>query len=447
MTTSNSQSPSEKRTSLSPLRVGLAGMGTVGGGLVRLLDEHKAMIERRTGRDIVLRKVLVRTASPERARLLPEGCELVTDMNLIVDDPDIDVVVELMGGTGAARQLVLRALERGKHVVTANKALLAENSEDLFELAREKGCIMRFEGAVAGCIPIVGTLRDPLAGNPVESVMGILNGTSNYILSEMSTSGLDFAQALSQAQEKGYAEADPTLDVDGFDAAHKLTLLIRLAFGLDYPFASMPVQGIRGTDSRDIALAREFGYRIKLIAEARLHKDAETGECRLEAGVFPALVHHSFLLARVGGVYNAIRLESEVSGPIFLHGRGAGALPTASVVLSDLLAVARDCCPFNTGYAGDVIGKARIVPPEDWRSRYYVRVMVNDEPGVLRDLAGCMAAEGISMAQVIQKENEENVVPLVYMTHETTAQAMARALRRVQETGILRAEPIFYRIV
>ena len=225
-----------------------------------------------------------------------------------------------------------------------------------------------------------------------------------------------------------------------------LTLLTRLAFGMDYPFASMPVQGIRNMDRRDIAFAREFGYRIKLIAEARLHRDEGTGKTRLEAGVFPALVHHSFLLARVGGVYNAVRIESQVSGPIFLHGRGAGALPTASVVLSDLMAVAREDKPNNTGFVTE-IERADIVPPEDWRSRYYVRVMVSDESGVLRDVAGCMAAEDISMAQVIQKENEKNVVPLVYMTHETTAQAMARAMQKLKETGILRAEPVFYRIL
>ncbi len=435
-----SQSVSSK-----PLVVGLAGMGTVGGGLLKLLRDDRELIERRVGRDIVVRKVLVRNATPERAAQLPEGCELTTDMASLTDDPAIDVVVELMGGTGAAHKLISRALEQGKHIVTANKALLAEDSEDLFQLAREKNCIMRYEGSVAGCIPIVGTLTTPLAGNHIESIMGILNGTSNYILSEMTTNGMDFASALRQAQELGYAEADPTLDVDGFDAAHKLTLLIRLAFGLDYPFASMPVQGIRNMDKRDIALAREFGYRIKLIAEARLHKEAD-GSTRLEAGVFPALVHHTFLVARVGGVYNAVRLDSDVSGPIFLHGRGAGALPTASVVLSDLLAVARGDTPNNTGYV-QAITRASIVPPEDWRSRYYVRVMVSDKSGVLRDLAACMADEDISMAQVIQKENEENVVPLVYMTHETTAQAMSRAMQKVQEAGILMAEPVYYRIL
>ncbi len=431
---------------MKPLYVGLAGMGTVGGGLVQLLKQDAELIHRRTGREIVLRRVLVRTMNPARAALLPEGCTMTTNPADLTDDPEIDVVVELIGGTGAARSLIARALEQGKHIVTANKALLAEDSHSLFELAREKGVLLRYEGSVAGAIPIVETLTGPLAGNRILSLMGILNGTSNYILSEMTSSGLDFGTALKQAQELGYAEADPTLDVDGFDAAHKLILLIRLAFGLDYPFVSMPVQGIRGLDKRDIIMAREFGYRIKLVAEARL-QTGDDGVTRLEAGVFPMLVHHTYLLARVGGVYNAVRLEGEASGSLFLHGRGAGALPTAGVVLSDLLAVARGDRPNNTGFANDEILPTAIVPPEEWHSRYYVRVMVNDEPGVLRDLAGCMADEGISMAQVIQKPNEVKVVPLVFMTHEASAQSLNRALARVSEKGLLLAAPVYYRIL
>lgn len=429
-----------------PLYVGLAGMGTVGGGLVQLLKKDAEMIRRRSGREIVLRKVLVRNLTADRAAILPEGCVLTGSPADLTDDPDIDVVVELIGGTGLAKSLISKALENGKHVVTANKALLAEDSKELFALARSKGCLMRYEGSVAGAIPIVETLGGPLAGNRILSLHGILNGTSNYILSEMTTNHLDFATALSQAQELGYAEADPTLDIDGFDTAHKLILLIRLAFGLDYPFTSMHVQGIRGMDSRDIAMAREFGYRIKLVAIAKLH-DGESDEARMEAGVFPMLVHHSLLLARVGGVYNAVRLEGAASGPLFLHGRGAGALPTASVVLSDLLSIAREDRPNNTGFAGDEILPTAIVPPEDWRSEFYVRLMVHDEPGVLRDMAGCMADEGISLAQVIQKEKEENVVQLVFMTHEASAKSMSNALHRVAEKGLLQAEPVYYRIL
>ncbi len=434
------------QTDTRPLRVGLAGMGTVGGGLVQLLEQDAELIRRRVGREIRLSKVLVRTITPEKQARLPEGCIMTTDPAALTEDPDIDVIVELIGGTGAARALIIRALEQCKHIVTANKALLAENSREIFALARERNCLMRYEGSAAGAIPIVQTLSGPLAGNHVTSLMGILNGTSNYILSEMTSSGIDFDTALHQAQQLGYAEADPSLDIDGFDTAHKLILLIRLAFGLDYPFASMPVQGIRGLDIRDIAMAREFGYRIKLVADARLHK-GEDGLTRLEAGVFPMLVHHTYLLARVGGVYNAVRLVGEGSGPIFLHGRGAGALPTASVVLSDLMAVARGDNPNNTGFANDEILPTAIVPPEEWHSCYYVRVMVHDEPGVLRDIAGCMADEGISMAQVIQKQNMDNAVPLVFMTHDASAQCLNRALSRVSEKGLLLAAPVYYRIL
>ena len=429
-----------------PLYVGLAGLGTVGGGLVQLLKKDAEMIRRRSGREIVLRKVLVRRLTPERAAQLPQGCTLTANPADLTEDPEIDVIVELIGGTGLAKSLISRALEMGKHVVTANKALLAEDSKELFKLAREKNCLMRYEGSVAGAIPIVETLGGPLAGNRILSLHGILNGTSNYVLSEMTTNNLDFATALSQAQEKGYAEADPTLDIDGFDAAHKLILLIRLAFGLDYPFTSMPIKGIRGMDSRDIVMAREFGYRIKLVAIAKLHEQ-EDGPARMEAGVFPMLVHHSLLLARVGGVYNAVRLEGEASGPLFLHGRGAGALPTASVVLSDLLSIAREDRPNNTGFADDEILPTAIVPPEDWSSSFYVRVMVHDEPGVLRDIAGCMADEGISMAQVIQKEKEDNEVQLVFMTHEASALNMKKALQSVADKGLLQKEPVCYRIL
>ena len=279
--------------------------------------------------------------------------------------------------------------------------------------------------------------------------MGILNGTSNYILSEMTSNGLDFDVALKQAQQLGYAEADPTLDIDGHDAAHKLTLLIRLAYGVNYPYTAMPVRGIRGMSSLDIALAREFGYRIKLIAQVRERREPgqPDDKVRLEAGVFPALVPYTVLLARVGGVYNAVRVSGNACGSLFFHGRGAGDLPTAGAVLADLMAVARDENPHNTGYACDDLPRASIVPPAEWRSRYYVRVMVEDEPGVLRDLAGCMADQGVSMAQVIQRTDEGKGVPLVFMTHETTEEAMSTALQRTLDTGMLRQPAVYFRVL
>ena len=439
------------KNSDKPLVVGLAGFGTVGGGLVRLLDENADLIRRRCGRGIVLKKVLVRNATKARSAQLPAGTELTTDYRALTDDPEIDVLVELIGGIDNARAIIDRALDQGKHIVTANKALLAEEGLALFQKADRKKRILRYEASVAGAIPIVETLKESLTGNRISSLMGILNGTSNYILSEMTSNGMDFDVALKQAQQLGYAEADPTLDIDGHDAAHKLILLIRLAYGAYYPYTALSVRGIRGLSGMDIRLAREFGYRIKLIGQVREVPGAEGNEAggniRLEAGVFPALVYHKFLLARVGGVYNAVRVDANASGPLFFHGRGAGDLPTAGAVLGDLLAVARDERPNNTGFVSKELPKASIVPPEEWRSCYYVRVMVQDAPGVLRDLSGCMAAEGISMAQVIQKSDEGNGVPLVFMTHETTARAMSDALQRTMDAGLLKEPAVYFRVL
>ena len=442
-----------KANESKPLVVGLAGFGTVGGGLARLLGENADIIRRRTGRDMVVKRVLVRNAQKARGVPLPEGAELTTDPAALTDDPDIDVLVELIGGIDQARALIDRALDQGKHVVTANKALLAEEGLALFQKAERKKRILRYEASVAGAIPIVQALRESLTGNRIESLMGILNGTSNYILSEMTSNGLDFDVALKQAQELGYAEADPTLDIDGHDAAHKLILLIRLAYGVNYPYTALSVRGIRGLSSLDIRLEREFGYRIKLIGQVREVRCPEGRDCaddgsiRLEAGVFPALVHHTFLLARVGGVYNAARVEANAAGALFFHGRGAGDLPTAGAVLADLMAVAREERPNNTGFVGRELPRAAIVPPEEWRSCYYVRVMVQDAPGVLRDISGCMAAEGISVAQMIQKTDEGHGVPLVFMTHETSAQAMSDALQRTVDAGLLKEPAVYFRVL
>jgi homoserine dehydrogenase len=273
------------------------------------------------------------------------------------------------------------------------------------------------------------------------SLVGILNGTANYILSEMTTNGLDFDTALSQAQELGFAEADPTLDIEGFDAAHKLCLLIRLAFGRDYPFSMLPVQGISGVDRMDIEFAREFGYRLKLLGEVR------NVDGRLEAGVFPMLVHHTYLIARVGGAYNAVRMEGNAVGPVFLHGLGAGATPTGSAVLSDIMAVARGCAPNNTGFVEQVPAPADIMPPEEAEACYYFRVMVRDQPGVLRDLAGAMARQDISIAQAVQKGQDPGGVPIVFMTHEAKARNVAAALEDLKGAGLLLAEPVHYRIL
>ncbi|WP_298068147.1 homoserine dehydrogenase [uncultured Mailhella sp.] len=424
------------------LCIGVAGLGTVGSGLVEMLIKNHDDILRRTGREIVIKTAAVHDLSKKRE--LPAGVALTSDVMSLADDPDIQIVVELMGGTKAARHLVMRAIENGKSVVTANKALLAEHGREIFALAQKKNVAIGYEASVAGAIPIIQTLKNSLAGNHITSVMGILNGTSNYILSEMNQHGFDFPTALREAQELGLAEADPSLDIDGQDAAHKLTLLIRLAWGRNYPFSRLAVEGIRGLNPLDIKFAREFGCRIKLIGQAR------EVDGKIEAGVFPALMHHTLLLARVNGAYNAVRVEGNAVGSLFLHGLGAGRRPTASAVLGDLLALARRSAENgsgdNTGFV-DPLPDAEILPSEEAVSPWYVRATVRDTPGVLRDIAAVFTEEDISFAQILQKAKENDRVPLIFMTHETTGRAIHTAVRRLEQSGTLLVPATCFRIL
>ena len=423
--------------------IGIAGLGTVGSGLVEMLQKNREDILRRSGREFVIKAVAVHNLNKKRD--LPEGVILTGNPLDLASDPDIQVVVELMGGTGAARELVLAAMQNGKSVVTANKALLAEYGKEIFALAREKNVSLGYEASSAGAIPVIETLRDSMAGNHITSVMGILNGTSNYILSEMNSKGSSFADALADAQSLGLAEADPTLDIDGGDAAHKLVLLIRLAWGVHFDYDKLVIRGIRDISRLDVQFARDFGYRVKLIGQAR----EEDGV--IEAGVFPALVHKSMLLARVNGAYNAVRIEGNAVGSLFLHGLGAGSRPTASAVLGDLMAVARrsviNTCEANTGYVED-LGDAAILPADDAVFRWYVRTTVRDTPGVLRDIAAAFAAEGISFAQIIQKAaDEDDCVSLVLMTHETPGRAIKAATKKLLDAGTLLVPATCYRIL
>lgn len=443
-----------------PLTLGIAGFGTVGSGLLRILENNREEILARTGREIRVRGVLVRDASRPRACPLPEGAFLTTRVEDLLDDPEVDVVVELIGGTDKAGELVERALKAGKHVVTANKALLAESGNTYFAIAEEGGLHLAYEASVCGGIPIVQTLRESLAANRIESIEGILNGTSNYILSEMTSGGLSFALALKKAQELGYAEADPALDIGGGDAAHKLALLIRLAWGVEYPFSRLPVQGIENVQPEDIGYAREFGYRIKLLGHARLVGESLGKGAGVEAHVAPALVHETFLLAKVGGAYNAVRIEGDAIGSVFLHGKGAGDLPTGSSVAADILAIARRAAPNNTGFASPALPRpAKIIPAQDTASPYYIRLSVTDAPGVLRDVAGIMTNNGISIAQVIQKDRGGNhpplknggergpCVPLIVMTHEATAAGVKNALKTLGDSSFVLGSPVYYRVL
>lgn len=428
-------------SSLRTVTLGLAGFGTVGGGLVQLLQENSKELEARSGCSFVLKTVVVRDPSRARSVQLPPQTRLTTSLADITDDPEIDIAIELMGGIEPARSFIQSALEHGKHVVTANKALLAEAGRGLFALAGRSGLRLLYEASVAGGIPVIQVLKDSLAGNAIHSIEGILNGTSNFILSEMSSKGADFSTALGEAQEKGYAEADPTLDIDGFDTAHKLVLLIRLAFGVEYPFSRMPIQGIRGLDSMDIEYAREFGYRVKLLGQARM---TEQG---LEAGVYPVLVRHTYLLARVGGAYNAVRIEGNAVGSLFLHGLGAGALPTASAVLGDIVAAARGTTPFNSGFVEQVLPEAHILSEDMPVSPYYVRFMVKDQPGVLHILTGVLASHGISIAQAFQRGARTSGVPLVLMLHEGRVSDVQAALKEISTMDFLCAPIVAYRVL
>ncbi|MDR1945947.1 MAG: homoserine dehydrogenase [Desulfovibrio sp.] len=439
----------------APLIMGIAGFGTVASGLMHILRENRAEIEARTGRTVRVKSVLVRDLSKTRACPLPDGARLTRDASDLLEDPEIDVVVELIGGTRTAGDIVRRALSAGKHVVTANKALLAEQGKDIFALAAEKKLHLGYEASVCGAIPIIRTLREALAGDRIESVLGILNGTSNFILSEMSDKGMDFAAALKEAQSLGYAEADPVLDIDGRDAAHKLYLLIRLAWGAEYPYSAMPICGITGVSPTDIRYAREFGCRIKLIAYARLHgKDPWNGG--IEAGVCPALVHESFLLARVEGAYNAVRAEGNAAGSVFLHGKGAGDLPTGSSVAADILDIAKGTPPDNSGFAHPHLpAPARIIAPHESFSPYYLRLKVADRPGVLRDMAAVLADHAISLAQVVQKDDaaepvpeaESRAVPLIMVTHRAPEDGVSKAVDALAASPFVHEKPVRFRVL
>ncbi len=424
------------------VKLGLAGYGTVGTGLARILEENGDWIARRLGKRLGITKVLVRNL--DKGRAFPPGPKttFTTSMEELVNDPEIDIVVELMGGIEAPYQLIRSALEKGKPVVTANKALLAERGPELFALANRQGLGLYYEASVAGGIPIVETLKQSLAGNKIKTLTGILNGTANFILSEMTATGMDFTDALGLAQDKGYAEADPELDIEGMDAAHKLCLLIRLAHGQDYPLHDLPVQGITGMHPFDIEMARDFGYRIKLLAQV---KDRSG---HLQAGVFPALIKEDHILAKVDGPYNAILLDGNAVGPIMLYGQGAGDLPTGSAVLADIMALARKTAPNNTGFIEESLPKAQILAPEQTVFRHYFRFTVKDRPGVLSTISGIMGERNISIAQAVQKQEPQGGgVPVVFFSHAAQLKDVRDALSEIDGLSFVCAPTVHYRIL
>ena len=426
---------------INPLSIGLAGFGTVGGGLARILEMNGEFIRRRIGRDIAITRVAVRDLKKKRAVELPDALFTTNPMDLVAD-PAVDVVVELMGSITVARELVTAALKAGKHVVTANKALLAHHGNELFDLARAQNLHLCFEAAVAGGIPVVETMKHDLGANRILKLVGILNGTANYILTEMTAKELEFDKALAQAQALGYAEADPTLDIGGGDAAHKLILLLRTAFGIDYPVDALPVHGITMVTPEDIRFAAQFCYQIKLVAQARMVGD------KIEAGVYPALIPAHALLGKVQGAMNAVWLNGNAVGQVMLYGQGAGDLPTGSAVMADLMTVAKGAAPDNDGFVGGPLPKASIVDLDEAISLHYLRFTVPDQPGVMRDISGALADHNISIAQAIQQgEDLGRGVSIVFMTHEAKAGDVHAAMRQVEAAGLTKARTMHYRIM
>jgi homoserine dehydrogenase len=412
-------------------KVAIIGFGTIGSGTARLLLENADRIARHAGRQIELVHIVDKDLTRARNVALPPGL-LTDDLSKVLDNPEIEAVVELIGGLEPARTIVLKLLESGKNVITANKALLAVHGAELFNRARQLGRTIAFEAAVAGGIPIIATIGQSLTANRIESIHAILNGTSNFILTQMEERDAEYRVALAEAQRLGYAEANPAMDVDGTDAAQKLSILAHLAFGSQVNWKDIPRTGIDVVDVADIRCAKELGYSIKLLAVANLVPDG------LELHVSPTLVRRGSPLAEVRGAYNAIRVVGDAVGRVFLHGLGAGQLPTASAVVADIIdtVVGRTAITFRALELWSSERKVSVVArdPDEVPGRFYLRFRVQDTPGVLAEIAGVLGSHSISIASVIQHETEEGsngIVPLVIMTHNASEGAVRKAVQSI----------------
>ncbi|MEJ2454374.1 MAG: homoserine dehydrogenase [Candidatus Thiodiazotropha sp.] len=419
---------------MNPVKVGLLGLGTVGGGTLRVLTRNADEIARRAGRGIQITHAAAKTYDPKLLQGI-EGMELTDDAFAVVDNPEIEIVVELIGGYSPARELVLKAIENGKHVVTANKALIALHGNEIFAAAQKKGVTVGFEAAVAGGIPIIKAVREGLAANRIEWIAGIINGTGNFILTEMRDKGRDFADVLKEAQALGYAEADPTFDVEGIDAAHKLTILGSIAFGVPLQFDKTYTEGITQIEPQDVEYAAQFGYRIKHLGIAR---KSDQG---IELRVHPTMIPHRRLIANVDGVMNAVLVKGDAVGPTLYYGAGAGAEPTASAVVADLVDVARvlttdpeNRVPHLAFQPGELVDLP-ILPIEEVDTAFYLRMQVQDRPGVLAKIAGILADAGISIEAIQQKEPAENdtTVPFVMLTQRVLEKQMNQAIAAIEQ--------------
>ena len=418
---------------MQSVKIGILGLGTVGSGTVNVLTRNAEEISRRAGRGIDIARAADRNFDT------PKGCNtdnlaLTTDAHDIVCDPSIQIVVELIGGTGIARDLVFEAIANGKHVVTANKALIAMHGNEIFAKAQEKGVTVAFEAAVAGGIPIIKAMREGLAGNKIEWLAGIINGTGNFILTEMRDKGRDFADVLKEAQELGYAEADPTFDVEGIDAAHKLTIMASIAFGIPLQFDKAYTEGISKISQEDVLYAAELGYRIKHLGIA---KETQKG---VELRVHPTLIPHRRLIANVDGVMNAVLVQGDAVGPTLYYGAGAGSDATASAVVADIVDIVRALTtdPENRvphlAFQPDALVDTAILPMSEVVTSYYLRIHTEDKPGVLANITGILSEQGISIEAILQKQahDQDGTVPIIILTQEVLEKNMDAAIEQIE---------------
>ncbi len=435
------------------IKVGLLGCGTVGTGILRILEENRSDIVARLGADIQVTRILVRDASKERDPSVPR--ELVTTNPEDVLGGDNHVIVEVLGGYEPARTLLLDALSRGRHVVTANKALLARHGAEIFEAADKAQKDVIFEASVGGGIPIIRTLREGLAADRIDSLHAIINGTSNYMVTGMATRGAPYAEVLREAQQKGYAEADPTMDVGGFDAAQKLSILISVSYGADIPFESIRTEGIDRLTPHDFSFARQFGYAVKPLAVARAHT-ANDGSRLIEARVAPHLIPLDAMLAHVNGVFNAIRVSSNALGPVLFYGQGAGMMPTAAAVVSDIIELGRNITRGTSGrlphlaFHKDLVRSQSLRRAELTECPFYLRFTVRDEPGVIAQISTILGAHGISIRKMVQDQSEPGrPVPVVILTHHAREGSIRAALTGIdslpfvsEPTCVIRVEDV-----
>jgi homoserine dehydrogenase len=432
---------------MEKIKVGLIGFGTVGSGVVKILQKNSRLIENRMGAKIVLKRIADIDLKTDRGVRLGPG-SLTTKADEVIKDPEIDIVMELMGGIEPAKTFILRAIQNRKHIVTANKALLALHGDEIFRAAQRYGVDVNFEASVGGGIPLIRSIKEGLVANRIHSIFGILNGTSNYILSKMTNEGKSFKEVLKEAQERGYAETDPTYDVEGIDAAHKLAILTRLAYGTSIQFKEIFIGGISEITPLDIQFSREFGYRIKLLAITKIDNG------KIEARVHPTMIPEGHLLSTVEGVFNAIYIKGDATGPTLFYGQGAGQMPTGSAVVSDLVELGRNLLVKAHGrrvpllsFQESAIEKIPLKRMVEVVMPFYMRFSALDQPGVLSKISGILGKNGISIASVIQKGRQMNgAVPVVMMTHEAKEENVHRALREIDKLNVILGKTMVIRV-